>query len=142
MISIILLFLVIIFLIINLINDDENNDETVNETVNEIIDKKQPKKVTFNLNNNEIFLIQPKKKTDKFYKIKNKYINAENIKPIQKESIVKDKVEFHNNLYGSKIINNSNFFNSQHEIPNYQKNFIKSNDNLSIVLWCLLQMLS
>lgn len=78
--------------------------------------KSNLKKVTFDLNKNEIKLIPPI--TYKYEKI-----------PIEeKSSLVNDKVNFGNNMYGDKIIKNSNFFNSKHQNYNsIQKDF---NENL------------
>ena len=78
--------------------------------------KSNIKKVTFDLNKNEIKLIPA---------LTHKY---EKIPFEEKPSLVNDKVNFGNYIYGDQIIENSNFFNSKHENYNsIQKDF---NENL------------
>ena len=74
------------------------------------------KKVTFDLNKNEIKLIPPRSQ---------KY---ETLPILEKTSLVNDKVNFGNYRYGDKIIDNSNFFNSKHK--NYKSIQNEFNQNL------------
>lgn len=79
-------------------------------------EKSKEKRVTFNLNENKVKLISPRnKKNTNYQTIENTYINYDNIPVIHKPSIVKDKVSFGNTMYGTPLIKNSNFFNSNHE---------------------------
>ena len=96
-----------------------------------IKDEKQGKRVTFNLNKNKVKLISPRnKKNINYQSIENTYIDYNDIPTIQKPSIVKDNVNFGNKMYGSGLINNSNFFNSNHkDVPNPQQEFVNKLNN-------------
>ena len=125
----VILFVTIVTVTILAINLDLKSliySDTTN-TKNEIISPKNEKKVTFNLNKNQVKLISPRNKKNTNYQVvENTYIDYNDIPVIQKPSIVKDKVSFGNEMYGSGLINNSNFFNSNHQdVPNVQQEFIE-----------------
>lgn len=117
-----LLIIVIIFFAIYIIKDSENNNDSKmnNKSLDleKVIKSKKcnkhhnKKKVKFNLDKNEIYLINP-------------YYN---------KSMVKDKVKFGKKHYGKKILKNSNFFKlDKHIIKNSQEELVKrlknNNDN-------------
>ena len=98
-ILLITIFLITI-LIINITNFKVNNKKL------KICDKK----VSFNLNNNQVKLISPRKINNN----NNILIKKFDVNEIKNNNLIKEN----NNIYGNKIINNSNFFNSEHKIPN------------------------
>ena len=73
------------------------------------------KKVKFNLSKNEIMLIPPRSEKHEIIPSK------------EKSSLIKDKVNFGNYMYGEKIIKNSDFFNSKHEQVNSIQNEFNNN---------------
>ena len=125
----VILFVTIVTVTILAINLDLKylfSSDTTN-TKNEVISPKKERRVTFNLNKNKVKLISPRnKKNPNYQAVENTYIDYNDIPVIQKPSIVKDKVSFGNEIYGSGLINNSNFFNSNHQdVPNVQHEFVE-----------------
>jgi hypothetical protein len=133
------LFLVSIIIITCLIILYELNDttNTSNNKTEEVIDspadvkkpslkKSKPiqnnscKKVHFNLDKNMIKLISPKTKA------KNIEIKYNEYKSSNNNSIIKDKVEFDNQIPGTNILENSHFFEStDHSLKDPQGEFVK-----------------
>tara|TARA_B100000902_G_C27293829_1_gene908758 strand:- start:1358 stop:2011 length:654 start_codon:yes stop_codon:yes gene_type:complete len=85
------------------------------------------KKVRFNLDKNTIKLISPNNKKKKLQNQLTKFITThKDIESTNNISMVKDAVEFNNSTYGTKIMDNSNFFNStDHSLTNPQVEFVK-----------------
>lgn len=83
----VILFVTIVTVIILAINLDLKNLFSSDTT-----NIKNEKKVTFNLNKNQVKLISPRNKKNLNYQaVENTYIDYNNIPVIQKPSIVKDK---------------------------------------------------
>ena len=137
----VILFVTIVTVTILAINLDLKSlfPSDITKTNNEVSSLKKEKRVTFNLNKNQVKLISPRnKKNPNYQAVENTYIDYNNIPVIQKPSIVKDNVSFGNVMYGSGLIDNSNFFNSNHQdVPNVQQEFvnklnkIQQNDKLN-----------
>jgi hypothetical protein len=130
----VILFVTIVTVTILAINLDLKSlfPSDIPKTNNEVSSLKKEKRVTFNLNKNQIKLIPSRNKKNHNYQVvENTYIDYNDIPVIQKPSIVKDKVSFGNVIYGNGIIDNSNFFNSNHQdVPNIQQEFVdKLNKN-------------
>ena len=130
----VILFVTIVTVTILAINLDLKNlfSSEIPNTKNEAKTTKKERRVTFNLDENKVKLISPRnKKNQSYQKVENTYLDYNDIPVIQKPSIVKDKVSFGNELYGSGIINNSNFFNSNHQdVPNVQQDFLNKLNTL------------
>ena len=92
------------------------------------------KKVRFNLDKNTIKLISPNNKKKKLQNQLTKFITThKDIESTNNISMVKDAVEFNNSTYGTKIMDNSNFFNStDHSLTNPQVEFVKKLNKDSI----------
>ena len=124
----VILFVTIVTVTILAINLDLKSllSSDITDTKNEVSSINKEKRVTFNLNKNKVKLISPRnKKNTNYQAVENTYIDYKDIPIIQKPSIVKDKVSFGNQMYGNGIIDNSNFFNSNHQdVPNIQKEFV------------------
>lgn len=120
MISKIILILVLSIIIINFLCtiDPKNETEEEQEQKQEqIIEESKKKKVTFNLNKNEIYNFETfncgSKQKKNFF-----------IKPVNKKSIVNKKPYFDEKVYGQSILEDSSFFVDKHVIPNYQREYV------------------
>ena len=107
----------------------EYDKEKKLQTSNEI--DETCKKVRFNLDKNTIKLISPNNKKKKLQNQLKKFITInKDIKSSNNVSMVKDTVEFNNSTHGSKIMDNSNFFNTtDHILTNPQVEFVKKLNN-------------
>jgi len=126
----VILFITIVTITVLAVNLDLSNIFSAkpnNTNTKKMNHEKKSKKVTFNLNKNKVKLISPRnKKNPNYQAVENTYIDYNDIPVIQKPSIVKDKVSFGNEMYGSGLIDNSNFFNSNHkDVPNVQQEFVE-----------------
>ena len=131
----VILFITIVTITVLAVNLDLTNIFSAKpkntNTKNKTIASKKERRVTFNLDANKVKLISPRNKKNPSYQtIENTYIDYNDIPIIQKPSIVKDKVSFGNQMYGSGLIDNSNFFNSNHQdVPNVQNEFVEKSWN-------------
>jgi len=86
------------------------SEEEISEPIQKPLIKKNNskicKKVSFDLDKNMIKLISPNHK-------KNLEVKYNEYKSSNNNSIVKDKVEFNNDIIGTQILDNSNFLNQK-----------------------------
>lgn len=102
---------------------ESESQEVISEPIQKPLIKKNDskicKKVSFDLDKNMIKLISPNNK-------KNLEVKYKEYKSSNNTSIVNDKVEFNNDISGTQILENSNFFESKdHLIKDPQGEFVK-----------------